>query len=383
MYKTKINYKLLNLLILMGLLYIIVTNIGTWYSILSQVFTVCLPFIIAFGISYALYPLVKKLEAKGLSKSFAVSVVVLTITAIILIILIITLPLLYNQLITFASSFGQVVEDISNKYNVNLDFLTTKSGNYLETIITSIGTVVKKGKFDVVGKTTSILGKTVITYVVAIYFLSYMDRIRTNIGHFLNKTNQKIYNYLKDLDIELTNYLKGLALFMVIQFFEYSIVFFIAGHPNWLLFGILACVTTVIQFFEYSFIFFIIGHPNWFLFGTLACLTTVIPYFGGLITNLLALITASVISPSLFIATLVVCMIFPQVDGYIISPKVYGKTNNINPLITIMMVSIGGTVGGVFGIIIALPVYILISSSYHFFKGDIKKGVNKVKRELK
>ena len=353
MYKTKINYKLLNLLILMGLLYIIVTNIGTWYSILSQVFTVCLPFIIAFGISYALYPLVKKLEAKGLSKSFAVSVVVLTITAIILIILIITLPLLYNQLITFASSFGQVVEDISNKYNVNLDFLTTKSGNYLETIITSIGTVVKKGKFDVVGKTTSILGKTVITYVVAIYFLSYMDRIRTNIGHFLNKTNQKIYNYLKDLDIELTNYLKGLALFMVIQFFEYS------------------------------FIFFIIGHPNWFLFGTLACLTTVIPYFGGLITNLLALITASVISPSLFIATLVVCMIFPQVDGYIISPKVYGKTNNINPLITIMMVSIGGTVGGVFGIIIALPVYILISSSYHFFKGDIKKGVNKVKRELK
>ena len=59
MYKNRINYKLLNLLILMGLLYIIVTNIGTWYSILVSVIKICLPFIIAFGIAYALNPLVR------------------------------------------------------------------------------------------------------------------------------------------------------------------------------------------------------------------------------------------------------------------------------------------------------------------------------------
>ena len=47
-----------------------------------------------------------------------------------------------------------------------------------------------------------------------------------------------------------------------------------------------------------------------------------------------------------------------------------------------MMVSIGGTVFGILGIIIALPIYIVISSSYRFFKNDIKKGVKKVKAEL-
>ena len=352
MYKNKINYKLLNFLILMGLLYIIVTNIGTWYNILISLINICLPFIIAFIIAYALNPLVRKLVSKGVRKTLAVTIVVISITLIIIALLITTLPLFYNQLITFANNFGQVIEDVGDKFNINLGSLEDISGDYLNNIISSIGNIVKDGTIDIVGKTASIIGKTVIVFVVSIYFLAYMDNIRKTISNSLRSTKNKFYRYFKALDYELSNYLKGLGLFMLIQFFEYSIVFFI------------------------------VGHPNWFLFVILASLTTVIPYFGGLITNLLALLTASVISPNLFVATLVICLIFPQLDGYLISPKVYGKTNNVNPLITIMMVSIGGTVGGVLGIVIALPIYIIISSSYRFFKNDIKKGVKKVKAEL-
>ena len=352
MYKNRINYKLLNLLILMGLLYIIVTNIGTWYNILGSIFSICFPFILAFAIAYALNPVVRKLVSKGLSRSLAVTIVVILVTAIIIGLLVATLPLLYNQLITFANSFGQVIEDIGDKFNINLSSIEDVGGGYLDSLIASIGNVVKDGTIDIVGKTASILGKIIITFVVSIYFLAYMDKIRNVVGEFLKKTKYKLYRYVRAVDYELSNYLKGLLLFMIIQFFEYSLVFLI------------------------------IGHPNWFLFGILASLTTVIPYFGGLITNLLALLTASVISPNLFIATVIICLIFPQLDGYVISPRVYGKTNNINPLVTIMMVSIGGTVFGVLGIIIALPIYIVISSSYRFFKNDIKKGVKKVKAEL-
>ena len=352
MYKNRINYKLLNLLILMGLLYIIVTNIGTWYNILGSIFSICFPFILAFAIAYALNPVVRKLVSKGLSRSLAVTIVVILVTAIIIGLLVATLPLLYNQLITFANSFGKVIEDIGDKFNINLSSLEDIGGGYLDSLIASIGNVVKDGTIDIVGKTASILGKIIITFVVSIYFLAYMDKIRNVVGEFLKKTKYKLYRYVRAVDYELSNYLKGLLLFMIIQFFEYSLVFLI------------------------------VGHPNWFLFGILASLTTVIPYFGGLITNLLALLTASVISPNLFIATVIICLIFPQLDGYVISPRVYGKTNNINPLVTIMMVSIGGTVFGILGIIIALPIYIVISSSYRFFKNDIKKGVKKVKAEL-
>ena len=134
--------------------------------------------------------------------------------------------------------------------------------------------------------------------------------------------------------------------------------------------------------FEYSILFLIIGHPNWLILGILACVTTVIPYFGGLITNIIAIILASVVSLPLTIATIIICLIFPQVDGYIISPKVYGKTNNVNPLITIMVVSIGGTLKGVVGIIIELPCYLLVRTTYNFFKKDLKKGMIIVKKTI-
>lgn len=353
MYKNRINYKLLNFLILMGLLYICVTNIGTWFQIISKIISVCLPFIIAFAIAYALHPLEKKLEEKGVRKSLAITFLVVMTLLIIIALIAVTLPLVYQQLISFTSSFGAVIDEVSRKFNLDLSNFESTAQDSLNQLIGSLGNILQKGTIDVVGKTVSILGQSVIVLVVTIYFLSYMDRIRHTVKKFLKSLENRSYDYVKALDIEISNYLKGLGLFMVIQFFEYSIVFFIAGHPNWLLFGILAS------------------------------LTTVIPYFGGLITNILALITASAISSKVFFATLIICLIFPQLDGYLISPKVYGKTNNVNPLVTIMVVSVGGTLGGMLGIVVALPIYILISSSYRFFKKDIERGVRKVKEQIK
>lgn len=353
MYKNRINYKLLNFLILMGLLYICVTNIGTWFQIFSKIVSVCLPFIIAFAIAYALHPLEKKLEEKGVRKSLAITFLVVMTLLIIVALIAVTLPLIYQQLISFTSSFGSVIDEVSRKFNLDLSNFESTAQDSLNQLIGSLGNILQKGTIDVVGKTVSILGQSVIVLVVTIYFLSYMDKIRHTVKKFLKSFENRSYDYVKALDVEISNYLKGLGLFMVIQFFEYSIVFFIAGHPNWLLFGILAS------------------------------LTTVIPYFGGLITNILALITASAISSKVFFATLIICLIFPQLDGYLISPKVYGKTNNVNPLVTIMVVSVGGTLGGMLGIVVALPIYILISSSYRFFKKDIERGVRKVKEQIK
>ena len=168
-----------------------------------------------------------------------------------------------------------------------------------------------------------------------------MDKIRIRAKTILKRINPRAFDYVKCVDNELGNYLQGLVIFMVIQLFEYS------------------------------FLFGIVGHPNWLLLGILASLTTVIPYFGGLATNIIAVILASVVSPKLFIATMIICLVFPNIDGYIISPKVYGKTNNINPIWSIFSVFVGGALLGVLGIVIALPTYIVLNCTYKFFKKDI------------
>ena len=351
MFKNKLNYKIINLAALMLLLYIGITNIGIWWGIFVKCIKVLSPFIVGFAFAYALTPLVRFLDKK-LPRWAALLIVILGAVLVLFGIIAITLPLLYDQLKLLIKMLIEVFNNFSDKFNVNIGNFEIKVTDYLNEILKSIGNITSATTMDILGKSFDFMGKFIVGFVGFIYFLMDMNKIRSRVKELLLSINKRSFKYIKCMDEEITNYLKGLGIFMVIQLFEYS------------------------------FLFFIIGHPNWLILGVLACITTVIPYFGGLITNIIAIILASVVSLPLVIATTIICLIFPQLDGYVISPKVYGKTNNVNPLITIMAVSIGGTIAGVTGIIVALPIYLLIRETYHFFKKDLKEGIDKVKESI-
>ncbi len=352
MKENKLNYRLINITALMLLLYITVTNIGTWYNIFGELIRIILPFIIAFAIAYSLTPGVKWLQNKGLPKWLSVTLITLIAILIITFILATTLPLLYDQLISLSKNFTKISSTISNKFDLNLGTVEGNIEDYLDLAIKNIGKFISDGTADFVSKSIGALGNVIVGFVASIYFLAYMENIRNGLKKFLKSISKRMLKYVQCLDIEIGNYLKGLTIFMVIQFFEYSILFRIVNHPNWLILGVLACITTVI------------------------------PYFGGLITNLVALALASITTPYTLFGTLIICVIFPQLDGYLISPKVYGKTNNVNPLITIMAVSVGGTLAGVIGIIASLPIYLLIRTTYNFFKRDLKEKVKDLKQAI-
>ena len=157
----------------------------------------------------------------------------------------------------------------------------------------------------------------------------------------------KISKYIEILDEEMMKYLGGLL----------KIVF--------------------ITLFEYSLGYLLIGHPNALLLGLLASLAVVIPYFGGIFINIIALITAFVISSTLFIKTIICVLVLSFIDGYLINPLVYGKSNQLHPLIVIIAVFAGGILFGLFGIIMALPLSIIIVSTIRYFKKDIIEIVKK------
>lgn len=351
MFKNKLNYRIINLAALMLLLYIGISNISIWWGIVVKCIKILAPFIVGFAFAYALTPLVRFLDKK-LPRWAALLIVILGTILVLFGVLAITLPLLYDQLKLLIKMLIEVFNNFSDKFNVNIGNFEIQVTDYLNEILKSIGNITSSTTMDIIGKFFDFGGKFIVGFVGFIYFLMDMNKIRTRVKELLLSISKRSFAYIKCMDEEITNYLKGLGIFMVIQLFEYS------------------------------FLFFIIGHPNWLILGVLACITTVIPYFGGLITNIIAIILASVVSLPLVIATTVICLIFPQLDGYVITPKVYGKTNNVNPLITIMAVSIGGTIARVPGIIIALPVYLLIRETYHFFKKDLKKGIDAVKETI-
>lgn len=351
MFKDKMNFKLLNILMFAVIVYIGILTYNVWGAIINKIFAILMPFVIAFAFAYALYPIVKKLRKKGLSNSLSVTIVAGTVIFIIFGLIFITVPLVYDQLVLLSQSVGEVMTDLSSKFDLNLGDFQNTINTVLDNIIQSAGRYLSDGTFNLVGRAVDFLSNAIIIIILSVYFLADMERIRGEVSSLLlaSKKRKKLYDYVKVLDRELGQYLNGLAIFIAIQFVEYTLIFKLIGHPNWLLLGILAS------------------------------LTTVIPYFGGLITNIIAVILASVVSTPLFIATLVVCLIFPNIDGYIVSPKVYGKTNNVSAMWTIFAVVAGGTLFGIPGIMISLPVYIALNCTYNFFKKEIYDTVSNIK----
>ena len=353
MFKDKLNYKLLNILIVAVIAYLFILTYGVWGSIIGKILSIIMPFIIAFAIAFSFYPIVRKLRKKGLSNPLAVTIVAGSVILVIIILLLITLPLVYDQVILLAQSVSQVMKDISSKFAINLGEFQTTIDSVFDDLIKSIGKYVSDGTFNFVGQAMDFISNAVIILILSIYFLADMEKIRKQIKKLLlrDKSRKRAFEYISLLDRELGQYLNGLAIFIGVQFVEYTLLFYLIGHPNWLLLGVLAS------------------------------LTTVIPYFGGLITNIVAVILASVVSSKLFILTLIICLVFPNIDGYIISPRIYGKTNNINAMWTIFAVVAGGALFGIPGIMISLPAYIAINCTISYFKEDIMDKVSTKKEK--
>ena len=351
MIKNRINFKLVNAVLFILAIFLIYQSSDLWIGIIKLIFNILLPFLIAFVIAYAFYPVVKKLIDKNIPKSLAILLVVGGVFALISIIIALITPTIMSQLTSLFNGIISFLKELSVEYNVNFkDIQNTLSVSFNDTL-EKLGTYISNGALSFIGISIDYISKIFIVLASFVYFLADMDKIRKFIKEYLSHKSKKIYNYVLTLDDEMRRYIVGFMKIVIISFFEYSLVYTLIGHPNAL------------------------------MLGTLAALGNLIPYFGGIITNVIAAITAFVISPALFIKTCIVFIIFSAVDGYIINPFVYGKTNKVHPLVVIISVFAGGILFGVLGIVISLPCAIIIITTFKYFKKDILK-INK-KRKYK
>lgn len=349
MIKNKLDYKILNCALIMVIIYLIYRTGNLWVGIIGKICSLAFPFVLAFAIAYALYPILKYLRSKNIPKILAIFIIIITLGAILTLFGIIVVPLLFNQLSSLFNSIMDFLRGFANDSPINVSGLEATLSSSFDGIIKDLGHYVSNGAINIIGVSLGYLSTFLIAFAAAMYFLADMEKIRSKFKKFLNRKSKRLCRYVATLDKEMRSYLTGFAKIMLITLFEYSIVYSIIGHPNAILLGCLAVVGSLI------------------------------PYFGGIINNILAAVTAFVISPALFVRTIIVFIILSSVDGYVINPLVYGKTNQIHPLIVIMSVFIGGAIFGILGIVISLPLAIMIITTYKFFKGDLKEKIEDFK----
>lgn len=351
MIKNKIDYKLINLAVITLIVYLVYQTGNLWLGVLGKLSKMLLPFFLAFVVAYALYPFLKFLTDRKIPKSIAVGIVLFVVLGTVAILIGLIAPMLFDQIISLLNSLITFIKEFSLNSEIEFGNLQETLTRTFNDIIVNVGKYATDGVTKVINVSMDYIATAVIAFSAAIYLLVDMEEIRIKVKKWLRKKSKRAYQYVHILDKEMKSYLGGMLKIMLITVVEYSLAYMIIGHPNAILLGVLAMVGGLI------------------------------PYFGGMITNVVAAVTAFVISPALFVKTVITFVLLSSVDGYLINPLVYGKTNNVHPLIVIMSVFIGGKLLGVFGIMISFPVAVILIATIKFFKSDISFKLEDMKRK--
>ncbi len=175
--KNKINFKLLNTLILMAIIYIVINTSGYWSGIILKIVNIILPFFFAFVLAYILHPFVKKLEDKGIRRSLALTTVIIFFFMIIVGLLWFTLPAIYDQLVSFSKTITKALSNISGNLDLDLGDYQETITDALNQLIKNMGSYISTGTIDILGKSVNFLTNLIVVLIVGMYFLIDMDKI--------------------------------------------------------------------------------------------------------------------------------------------------------------------------------------------------------------
>ena len=214
-------------------------------------------------------------------------------------------------------SFNNYIKDIDLKKVLEVALGTT--GNMVSIIISFISNLLSKVLMFFIG------------FILAIYILLDKENLVRQIKMLLNaflqtKTVNKIREIVKLTNSTFTNFLTGQCL-------------------DALVLGIIFFITMTILKMPYALII-----------SVLLAVTALIPYIGAFITLVVGAILIAVTSPIKAVWYVVMFFVLQQIDENILVPKIVGKSVGLPALWTLIAALIGGSMLGIIGVIISIPI---------------------------
>jgi predicted PurR-regulated permease PerM len=274
----------------------------------------------------AIDPTIVALEKYKINRVLSTSIIYITIIALISLVVYSIFPPLIIEIKNLATTLPVY----SSKFNIIYHFIIDTRAQWqgsIETIINQLSQFTG----GIYLTTISIFGGIASTLTVLVLSF-YMLADKKNLGEFLlNFIPQKNKNVLIDasskIAIKLGNWLSGQIVISVIMGISVFIVLSILKVPFALTIALVATVMEIVP---------IIGP---IVTGSLAILVSLL--YGSWITALIVL---------------VVFILIQQVEGHFLVPKVMSKAVGLSPVIIITALLIGGTLGGIIGAILSLPI---------------------------
>lgn len=347
----------------------VVNNFDVIFGIVGTIFKVLLPFILGGVIAFILNIPMSKIEKllsqriknpnkKGLIRVISIICSLLIFIGVIVFISFLLVPELVENIELLISNLPELINnteawlvELVNKFpeaQKEVEEFFATNGKISE-VLTDLLNYAINGFAHFVSSFIS----GFITFFTAIIFSIYMLSQKEYLGNCFNKV-LKAYvpknKRGKVLEVcELTN--KTFANFISGQCVEAIVL------------GVIIFITCLIFRFPYALII-----------AVLTAITALIPIFGAIIAMCIGIVLIAITNPLQALLFGVVFLVIQQIEGNIIYPKVVGKSVGLSPMWTLLAISVGGSLFGVVGMIVGLPIASVV---YALVRNNINAKLDK------
>lgn len=319
---------------------------------------VLLPFFIAWLIAYLIYPLVKFFQYRLKFKNRILSIfcALLSITTVGAALFYLLVPPVLSELgrmndllvtyLTNTSSNNNIPQSLSEFIHKNIDLEALNRILSEENILAAIKDTVPK-LWALLAESLNILFSILASFIVLLYVIFILvdyESIAEGWLHLLpNKYRNFASSLVKDVQDGMNKYFRGQALVAFCVGILFSIGFLIIDFPMAIVLGLFIGALNMVPYLQ------IIGFLPTIMLAILKAVDTGQNFWIILVGAIVVFIVVQIIQ-----------------DTFLV-PKIMGKITGLNPAIILLSLSIWGSLMGVLGMIIALPLTTLMLSYYQRF----------------
>lgn len=354
---------IISIIISIGVVIFALVNFERIVDLLVYIIKIFSPFIIGALLAFMLNVLVNFIERRVFGKiksgkrwnkvkrPLSITLSLVLVLVIIFFVIYLLIPQLKNSVGLFIDSLPEYKEEILevfDKFDAEEETMEVVS-DYLDDFGKVITDFIKDNSEDVISVTTevveslvSVVSTGVISVVFAVYILAQKETLKRQVNKIMNA-------YLKPKTINKINTVAMLA--------NKTFSSFVTGQcMEALIFGTLCFIGMII-----------LGMPYALTISVLLGFTALIPIFGAIIGTVLGAILIFMVSPIKAIIFVIFVLVIQQIDNNLIYPKIVGKSVGLPGIWVLLSVTVGGSIGGLFGLIVATPLcsmlYVILSQA--------------------
>ncbi len=310
--------------------------------IAESVRVILLPLAFAAGLVFLLEPVVAAFERLKLPRVVSSILALIVLVAMVLAVVLLVLPTIREQATDFAARLPELftgltdwMRQIANNLGFSIDDFFSQQGieewlndpanqetvqNLLLGFGASAGTVIR-------GVTEALIVVT-LAPILALYLLIDMPKYKERFIDLVPGQHQEEVSYVgKEVGSSLGSFVRGQLLVAAIVGIASSAGMAAIDLPFWILVGLIAGLLNLIPFLG--------------------------PLVGGALAAVVALLNGDVTQA---VWAIVIFTAIQQVDNHLITPLVQRTRVKLSPLVIVLALIIGGSLAGLLGVLIAVPV---------------------------